>query len=80
MSLMSNWLSRVPIAAGVKVKVMVQVPPGIRVAPEQLLVGIANSEGFRPINEIVPKIRFVVPLLVMVTVLAGLVVPTVCLT
>ena len=66
----------VPVAAGLKVTEMVQDPPA-GILGTQLFVW-ANSLGSVPAKVILVTLRAVLPALVMVTVLALLVVPTIC--
>ena len=64
-----------PFAPGVKVMLIVQVPPADRVL--QLLLVIAKSALSVPVIEAFVTVTYVVPLFVTVTVMGALVVPTV---
>jgi hypothetical protein len=67
---------RLPAADGVNVTLTVQAPLGITVAPVQLSALVAKSLTFVPPIVTVEMARLAVPLLVTVTGLAALVVPT----
>ena len=64
-------------AAGVNVTLTAQLAPGASVEPLQLLA--AKSAAFAPFVVIVPSTRLAVPVLLIETVLAALVRPTVWL-
>ena len=67
---------RLPVAEGVNVTLTVQVPLGVTVAPVQVSALLANSLAFVPPTVTVEIMRFAVPVLVTVTALAAVVVPT----
>jgi len=70
---------RVPVAVGVNVTLITQLPPlaatGVLVL-QVVLPATAKSLGFVPPMATLEKVRLAVPLLVTVTVLAALVVDT----
>jgi len=67
---------RLPVAEGVNVTLTVQAPLGVTVAPEQVSALLAKSLAFVPPMVTVEMLRLAVPVLVTVTALAALVVPT----
>jgi hypothetical protein len=69
-----NVAVRLPVADGVKVTV--QLLLGVTVAPEHVSALLAKSPAFVPVMVTVEMVRLALPLLVSVTVLAALVVPT----
>jgi hypothetical protein len=76
LSVMVSVPVSVPIAMGEKVTLIVQVPLGVTVAPEQVSALLAKSLAFVPPTVTVEIMRFAVPVLVTVTALAALVAPT----
>lgn len=68
---------RVPVAPGVKVTEIVQVDFAARLE-SQVFVGAAKSPGSAPVNVMIPIVKAVERLLVSVTFLAALLVPTFC--
>ena len=68
---------RVPVAVGEKVTVSEQFPPAARLpAPTgHASVAMAKSPGFVPVNTTLEKVTGLLPVLVMVTPCAALVVP-----
>ena len=79
MSVTEIFALRAPTAEGVKVTLMVQLAPGVRLVM-QLLVGSTKSSGFVPV--MATAVIFKVPeeaTFVNVTVVGSLVVPTVTL-
>src|SRR5581483_4804265 len=73
----SSVAVRVPVAAGVNVTLMVQLPPAGTLAP-QVLLGVAKSPGSAPLKLMLLMFNATLRLLISVTVCAALVVPTVC--
>jgi hypothetical protein len=67
---------RAPVAPGLKVTEIVQADFAARLE-SQVFVGEAKSPGLGPVNVMIPIVKAVVRLLVSVTFLAALVVPTV---
>jgi hypothetical protein len=67
---------REPMAEGVNVTLMPQVPLGTTAAPEQVSALLAKSLAFVPVRATLVIVRFAVPLLVTVTVWIMVVVPT----
>jgi hypothetical protein len=63
-----------PLAAGVKVTLIVQLPPAATLAPQLLLC--AKSLGFAPVSAIPLILKAPLPVLLKVTVWAALVAPT----
>jgi hypothetical protein len=63
-----------PLAAGVKVTLIVQLPPAATLAPQLLLC--AKSMGFAPVSAIPLILKAPLPVLLKVTVWAALVAPT----
>ena len=63
-----------PVAAGVNVTLMVQVPLGVIVAPVQVSALVAKSLGFVPPSVAEAMVRLPPPVLVTVTVMGLLVV------
>jgi hypothetical protein len=76
LSLMESVAVRLPAAEGLKVTLTAQVPLGITVAPEQVSAPLAKSLAFVPPIVTVEMVRLPVPVLVTVSALAALVVPT----
>ncbi len=71
-----NVAVRLPVADGAKVTLTVQLLLGVTVAPEHVSALLAKSPAFVPVMVTVEMVRLALPLLVSVTVLAALVVPT----
>jgi hypothetical protein len=67
---------RLPGADGVKVTLTVQLLLGVTVAPEHASALLEKSPAFVPVIVTVDMVRLALPLLVKVTMLAALVVPT----
>ena len=69
----SSVALRSPTPAGVKVRLMLQLPKGVTVAPAQVSVS-AHSVGCAPPSVSVPRCRSAVPMLVSETSCGALVV------
>jgi hypothetical protein len=76
LSLTFNVPVRVPVAPGLKVTEIVQWELAARLVPHPFVW--AKSVGFAPVNVMLPIVNAVRRLLVSVTLMAPLVVPTVC--
>src|SRR2546426_8349134 len=75
-SVMVTVAVRAPAAGGVNVRLTRQLAPATTVAPfvQEVPAAMAKSPGFKPARTMLVMLRVAVPLLVRVTVCAGLVV------
>ena len=74
MSEMSTVAVRVPVAAGVNVTLIVQLPPAATELPQVLV--LLKSLAFAPVTEMLVMLRLAFPVFVRTTAWAALVVAT----